>query len=365
MHSLVPLLYRLPQVCAEPVQRAGHGLRPLALLTTDARRTGPRDYPCPMAGNSKRRGATRNASSKKGATKGSGGQGRRALEGKGPTPRAEDRPNHKAYRAKQRAEADAAKRPQKARTTPRDRTSSSNELVIGRNSVLEALRMGLPANELLVFNRIDSDDRITEIVSLAVASELNVREVSKATLEGLAGGSPHQGVALEVPPYEYADPEDLLEAPGTARIVALDGIQDPRNLGAITRSAAAFGATGVVVPERRAAGVTVAAWKVSAGAAARVPVARAVNLTRAIEAYKKAGCFVIGLDAGGEVDLAESQLLDGPLVIVAGAEGAGLSRLVREACDQIVSIPIAGDTESLNASVAASIALYEARKALG
>ncbi|MFV0285814.1 MAG: 23S rRNA (guanosine(2251)-2'-O)-methyltransferase RlmB [Demequina sp.] len=312
-----------------------------------------------MAGNSKRRGATRNAGSKKGAQVGTGGHGRKALEGKGPTPKAEDRPYHKAYKAKKRAEADAAKKP-KGRVTPRDRTSASAELAIGRNSVLEALRMNVPSTGLSIFNRIDADARITEIVSLAVEHGVHVREVTKATLDAMAGGSPHQGVALEVPSYEYADAEDLLAS--DAPIAVLDGIQDPRNLGAIMRSAAAFGAAGIVVPERRAAGVTVAAWKVSAGAAARIPVARATNLTRTLETYKSAGRFVIGLDAGGEVDLHESKLLGEPLVIVVGSEGAGISRLVRETCDQIVSIPI-GEVESLNASVAASIALYEAGRA--
>ncbi|WP_062304661.1 23S rRNA (guanosine(2251)-2'-O)-methyltransferase RlmB [Demequina subtropica] len=317
-----------------------------------------------MAGNSKRRGATRNAGSKKGAQVGTGGHGRKALEGKGPTPRAEERPNHKAYKAKQRAEKEAAKRPQKAvKATPRDRTSGSLELVVGRNSVLEALREGMTAHMLSIFNRIDADDRVTEIVSLAVEQGVTVREVTKATLDTLAGGSPHQGVALEVPPYQYAEPQDLLEAPAPVRIIALDGIQDPRNLGAIVRSAAAFGATGALIPERRAAGMTVAAWKVSAGAASRLPVARAVNMVRAIEEYKKAGLFVLGLAGDGDVELHESNLLDGPLVIVVGAEGEGLSRLVREACDQVASIPIAASTESLNASVAASIALYEASKA--
>ncbi|WP_061961592.1 23S rRNA (guanosine(2251)-2'-O)-methyltransferase RlmB [Demequina flava] len=316
-----------------------------------------------MAGNSQRRGATRKPTSKKGATTGTGGHGRRALEGKGPTPKADERPNHKAYKAKKRAEADAAKRPQQRRSGPQDRTSTSHELVIGRNSVLEALRSGLHGQTLHVYNRIDADDRITEIVSLAVQESIEVREVAKGALDALAGGSPHQGVALEVPPYKYAAPEDLLESGGRTLIVALDGIQDPRNLGAVMRSAAAFSATGVLVPERRAAGVTVAAWKVSAGAAARLTVARATNLVRALEAYKKAGIFVIGLDANADTMIGESELIDGPLVIVAGAEGAGLSRLVRETCDQIVSIPIAGDTESLNASVAASIALYEAKQA--
>ncbi|WP_062292591.1 23S rRNA (guanosine(2251)-2'-O)-methyltransferase RlmB [Demequina phytophila] len=318
-----------------------------------------------MAGNSKRRGATRTAGSKKGAKVGTGGHGRKALEGKGPTPKAEERPNHKAYKAKARAEKEAAKRPPTAgRTTPRDRTSRAVDLVVGRNSVLEALREGMSATLLSVFNRIDADDRVTEIVSLAVEQGVAVREVTKATLDALADGSPHQGVALEVPPYEYAHPSDLLEAPSPVRIIALDGIQDPRNLGAIVRSAAAFGASGVLIPERRAAGMTVAAWKVSAGAASRIPVARATNMVRTLEEYKKAGLFVLGLAGDGDVSLHESSLLDGPLVILVGAEGEGLSRLVRETCDQVASIPIAATTESLNASVAASIALYEASKAL-
>jgi len=315
-----------------------------------------------MAGNSKRRGATRNAGSKKGATVGTGGHGRKALEGKGPTPKAEDRPNHKAYKARQRSDAAAAKKPPAPKRGPRDRSSGSLELIVGRNSVLEALRMGLPANVLHVYNRIDSDDRVTSLVSLAVEHGVEVRDATKARLDQLADGQTHQGIALEVPPYRYAEPEDLLEAAAPVRIVVCDHIQDPRNLGAIMRSAAAFGASGIVVPERRAAGVTVAAWKVSAGAAARIPVARATNLTRTLEDYKKAGLFVVGLDAGGDVSLPDSTLLDGPLVIVVGAEGEGLSRLVREACDEVASIPIAATTESLNASVAASIALYEASR---
>jgi len=316
-----------------------------------------------MAGNQKRPGATRRA--KKGPSVGTGGHGRKALEGKGPTPKAEDRPNHKAYKAKKAAEREVAKRPARASSGPRDRTSRAEDVVIGRNSVLEALRADLPARELLVFHHIEADERVTEMVSIALERSIPVREVTKPVLDRVAEGSPHQGVALEVAPYEYREPADLLEAPSPVRIIALDGIQDPRNLGAIIRSAAAFGASGALVPERRAAGVTVAAWKVSAGAAARLPVARATNLVRALEDYKKAGLFVLGLDAEGDVPLADSQLLDGPLVIVVGAEGAGLSRLVRETCDQIASIPISGATESLNASVAASIALYEARKASG
>jgi len=314
-----------------------------------------------MAGNQKRPGATRRI--KKGPTIGTGGKGRRALEGKGPTPKAVDRPYHKAYKPKP-TEAELAKKVANRTTGPRDVTSKVEDLVIGRNSVLEALRSGMDAKVLLVFQRVDADERITEIVSRAVEQEIEVREVPKSILDRLADGSPHQGVALEILPYKYLEPVDLLEAASPIRIIALDGIQDPRNLGAILRSAAAFGASGAVIPERRAAGVTVAAWKVSAGAAARIPVARATNLVRALQDYKKAGLFVLGLDGDADVELADSNLLDGPLVIVVGAEGAGLSRLVRETCDQIASIPISATTESLNASVAASIALYEASKAL-
>jgi 23S rRNA (guanosine2251-2'-O)-methyltransferase len=315
-----------------------------------------------MAGNQKRPGATRRI--KKGPSVGTGGKGRRALEGKGPTPKATDRPYHKAYKVKQEADRATEKRVAARGSGPRDRTSKADDVIIGRNSVLDALRAGITANVLMVFERVDADDRITEIVSKAVEREIEVREVSKPVLDRIADGSPHQGVALEVAPYEYLQPADLLEAPSPIRLIALDGIQDPRTLGAILRSAAAFGAHGAIIPERRAAGVTVAAWKVSAGAAARIPVARAVNLVRALEDYKKAGLFVIGLDADGDVDIADSNLLDGPVVIVVGAEGAGLSRLVRETCDQVASIPISAATESLNASVAASIALYEASKAV-
>ncbi len=141
--------------------------------------------------------------------------------------------------------------------------------------------------------------------------------------------------------------------------MALDGVTDPRNLGAVVRSVAAFGGHGVVVPERRAAGMTAAAWKVSAGAAARVKVARATNLTRALEEYRQAGCFVAGLDADGSIELDALDAATEPIVLVVGSEGRGLSRLVRQTCDVVVSIPMAGAMESLNAGVAAGIALYD------
>ena len=310
-----------------------------------------------MPGNSSRRGAIRKGNSRKGPLVGTGGHKRRSLEGKGPTPKAGDRPNHKAYKAAQKADGNkqaAPKRPQRS-------AKQSGELIVGRNSVLEALRVGIPATALYVAGRIDSDDRVKESLKIAADRELPIMEAQRTELDRMADGTPHQGLALQVPAYDYAHPDDLLnpEAPGTQLVVALDGITDPRNLGAIVRSVAAFGGHGVIVPERRSAGMTAAAWKTSAGAAARVPVALAGNLTRTLNDFRKAGFFVIGLDMDGDVELPGLELATEPLVIVVGSEGKGLSRLVSETCDQIVSVPMSSAVESLNAGIAASVTLYE------
>jgi 23S rRNA (guanosine2251-2'-O)-methyltransferase len=153
---------------------------------------------------------------------------------------------------------------------------------------------------------------------------------------------------------------DYIEGRGEVPLfVALDGITDPRNLGAIIRSAAAFGGHGIIVPQRRSVGVTAAAWKTSAGAAARLPVAMASNLNQTIKAFKDRGVFVIGLDGDGDMTLPQIDISDRPLLIVVGSEGKGLTRLVTENCDAIVSIPIGAATESLNAGIATSITLYE------
>lgn len=302
----------------------------------------------------------RKAGSKKGATVGSGGQRRKGLEGKGPTPKAEDRPYHVAHKRKQSADRAKGRTPQRQQRRGGDRT---HEIVAGRNAVVEALRAGVPASTVWIASRVDADDRTREILREVTGRGVPLLEVGKPELDKLTEGAVHQGVAMQVPAYSYLQPEDLLDqAQESARpplIVALDGITDPRNLGAALRSAGAFAADGVVVPERRAAGVTASAWKVSAGAAARVPVARATNLVRALNTFKEAGCFVVGLDAGGTTDIGDLNLATEPIVIVCGSEGKGLSRLVRETCDVIASIPIAASTESLNAGVATGIALYE------
>lgn len=321
-----------------------------------------------MAGNTRRPGATRRPGSKKGPVVGTGGHRRRALEGKGPTPKAEDRVNHKAYKAKQAREA-VARRGTGGRAAGGRRTkgAGSRELVVGRNAVVEALRAGVPVTTMYVAGRLESDDRVREALTLATRAGIPVLETPRGELDRLTEGAPHQGLAIQVPPYEYLDPRDLIdpEQPGIPLVVALDGVTDPRNLGAVLRCVAAFGGHGVVVPSRRSVGMTAGAWKASAGAAARVPVAQATNLTRALEQYRAAGFFVVGLAADAPVWLPRLELTDVPLVLVVGSEGKGLSRLVRETCDQVVSIPMAGGLESLNAGVAAGIALYEVARLRG
>jgi 23S rRNA (guanosine2251-2'-O)-methyltransferase len=201
------------------------------------------------------------------------------------------------------------------------------------------------------------------MLAIATHREIPVLEVTRPELDRMAGfDGVHQGVALKVPPYVYAHVQDVLEQVvdrgETPLFVALDGVTDPRNLGAIIRSTAAFGGHAVILPQRRSASVNSAAWKTSAGAAARIPVAVAGNLTSTLKDLKKQGVFVLGLDGGGDVSLPDLQLADRPVVIVVGSEGKGLSRLVTETCDQIVSIPISSATESLNAGIAASVALF-------
>ena len=368
---------------------------------------------------------------------GTGGQGRRRLEGKGPTPPATERPGHPAQKraaaaaagprrsgdptagprrsgdasAGPRRSGDASAGPRRsgdAPTGPRRSGDASGaprrysdasagprrysdasasgpafasapaspgarrttrgageaaEFVAGRNPVVESLRARVPATALYVGARISRDDRVDEAIKLAADRGVPVLEAGATELDRLTGGALHQGLALRVRAYEYAHPDDLLARAADAGelplIAALDGVTDPRNLGAIARSAAAFGAHGVVVPSRRGAGVTAGAWKASAGALARIPVARAANLARALQSYRDAGIFVAGLDAAGDTAVRDLDLATAPLVLVTGSEGRGLSRIVTQACDVLIRIPVTASTESLNAGVATGIALYE------
>ena len=313
---------------------------------------------------------------KKGPTKGSGGKHRNALRGKGPTPKAEDRVYHKAYKEKQATNRRKMADPRlAARRRAAKFSSESDDLVIGRNAVLEALRCGVPASTLYVAARIEHDDRTREIIRLAGIHGLNLMEADRLEMDRIARSSNHQGVVMKAQPFQYSSLAELVERAdkksrameaansASARIaarplfIALDGVTDPQNLGAVIRSAAAFGANGVILPERRSASVTAAAWKVSAGAAAHMPVARVVNLTKAIESLKERGYYSVGLDGGGDALVGETGFETDPLVVVLGSEGNGLSRLVRETCDSIAGIPMSNMVESLNASVAAGITL--------
>ena len=328
-----------------------------------------------MAGNSQRKGAIR-ATTKKVRTSGSGGTRQRGLEGKGPTPAAELRPGH----VKQRKAALVAKKTEHGARTgdgrggPRGavrgrKDDAGPEIVVGRNSVLEALLGMVPVTVMHVGEGIEPDERVREAVNVAANRGIAMLDSPRPVLDRLAGVLPHQGLLLVVPPYEYAAPEEILQLATSAGqpplLIATDHLTDPRNLGAIVRSAAAFGAHGVLVPDRRSAGVTAASWKASAGAIARVPVAKCTNLVRTLQAWQREGIVVVGLDgtAADALDSATAVDLTDGIALVIGNEGTGLSRLVRETCDVLVQIPMTSSTESLNASVAAGIAMYQIARA--
>ncbi|MGK5679543.1 23S rRNA (guanosine(2251)-2'-O)-methyltransferase RlmB [Actinoplanes sp. URMC 104] len=359
-----------------------------------------------MPGNS--RNASKRVVAKKGAPSGSGGKNRSGLKGKGRTLPADERPWHKGYSGteklpdktarkqdKERRAAAAEGRapkvgvpgskdttwgrgggraygrqaPQRGRSGPRvapgrrsNPTKEGPELLLGRNPVVEALRAAVPATALYVAQGIDIDERVAEIVRTAGDRGIPILEIGRNELDRMTGGVLHQGIGLQVPPFAYENYDDMVTAAleqTAPLLVALDGVTDPRNVGAVIRSVAAFGGHGVFMTERRAAGITATAWRTSAGAAARVPVSQVVNLTRAIKAAQQQGFTAIGLDADGETDLYELEAAVGPLLVVVGSEGRGLSRLVGETCDLRVSIPMASDVESLNASVAAAVTLAE------
>ncbi len=314
-----------------------------------------------MAGNSQRQGAMRKPDAKKSRTVGSGGNRRQKLEGKGPTPKASERTGHVAKKRKDAAERVAEKESRRGRGKGRPGRGSNDEIVAGRNQVVEALGADIPAISLHVQRSIDSDPRIREAMRKALELGIPIKEHGRDDLSDLTAGVVHQGIALTIAPYEYLDLDDVLGL-GTdtrpALLVVLDGVTDTRNLGAIARSAAAFGATGLVIPSRRSATVTAAAWRTSAGAFAHVPVAMVANLTTAIKQAQDAGFMTVGLAGDADTDITNADLGNEPVMIVVGSEGKGLSRLVAETCDIRASIAISDKVESLNVSVAAAIAMH-------
>ncbi|MDR1495674.1 MAG: 23S rRNA (guanosine(2251)-2'-O)-methyltransferase RlmB [Clostridiales Family XIII bacterium] len=235
-------------------------------------------------------------------------------------------------------------------------------LVYGRNPVLEALASGADIDRVLIQKGVEGAGR--KIYALAKKAGVPVTTLEKNALGREAGTNAHQGVACYLSEFAYATVDDILAAAAALGeapfIVLLDGIEDPHNLGTIIRSADGAGVHGVVIRKNRAAQVTPAAVKASAGAALRLPVARAANIAQTIDYLKERGVWVYGADTGGENYA--SLTYEGAAALVVGSEGAGLSRLVREQCDHIVSIPMRGKLASLNASCAAAVVLYEMTK---
>jgi 23S rRNA (guanosine2251-2'-O)-methyltransferase len=237
--------------------------------------------------------------------------------------------------------------------------------IFGVNPVTEALRAGRPIQRLLMAEQRKADRDVQAILKLAKERGVEVRITTRDALNREAPNGLHQGVIAFVAATEYAQFEDLLEIPAkrgeTPLFLVLDGVEDPRNLGAILRTAETAGVHGVIIPERRAVGLTETVAKTAAGALEYVPVAKVVNLVNTIEALKKNGIWVAGAEAGGDVVFWEADFTR-PTALVLGGEGKGVRRLVRDHCDYIVSLPLMGKINSLNVSVAAGVLLYELRR---
>lgn len=236
----------------------------------------------------------------------------------------------------------------------------SEHYIGGFHAVMAALEDGATKPFEILLSDSRADERARRMLAAANTAGVPVRQVSKSELDMRAPGLRHQGVLAQIPERELLG-EDALDAPATSdRIfLVLDGVQDPHNLGACLRTAEAVGATAVIIPKDRAAGLTAVAMKAAAGSAERVPVISVTNLARTLGQLKERGYWLTGLAGEAEQTLFEADLT-GPLVLVMGAEGDGMRRLTREACDRLVKIPMLGKTESLNVSVAAAVCLYEA-----
>ena len=263
-------------------------------------------------------------------------------------------------------EAPRHKRPQ-AETEPKRREEPRelpDDVLVGRNAVTEALKSGRGINKLWIASG-DREGSVAEIAALAKERGIVVQYVERAKIESLAGGHRHQGVLAYVAPVPYAELDDILKAAeekGEAPfLVLLDELEDPHNLGALLRTADATGVHGILIPKRRSVSLNATVAKTSAGAVEYVPVARIGNIAQTLKKLKEKGFWVAGADMDGEKAYYEADLT-GPLVLVVGSEGRGMSRLTKEACDFIVSMPMVGRINSLNASVAGSILMYESMR---
>lgn len=244
---------------------------------------------------------------------------------------------------------------------PPERRELPEDVVVGRNAVTEALKSGRTVNRLLVAEH-DTQGSIREIVNLARESGAVVETVPRSQIEAAAKGFRHQGVLAYTSPVDYTPLEDILDAAqsrdGAPFLLLLDELEDPHNLGAVLRTADAVGVDGVLIPKRRSCPLSATVAKTSAGAVEYVPVARIGNVAQTIRELKKAGFWIVGADMDGTADYFEADLT-GALVLVIGSEGRGISRLVRESCDVLVRIPMLGKINSLNASVAGAVLMYE------
>ena len=283
-----------------------------------------------------------------------GGSGRRPLEA---------RP-HVQEKAERPARGPFAKHAQTRNPEPLTERELPEDVLIGRNAVTEALKSGRGINRLLVANG-DREGSITEILALAREKGLIVQNVERSKIEAIAGGLRHQGVLAYVAPVEYAELEDILQKAAEKDeppfLLLLDELEDPHNLGALLRTADAAGVHGVLIPKRRSCPLSSTVAKTSAGAVEYVPVARIGNIAQTIRKLKEQGMWVVGADMDGECDYDEANLT-GPLVLVVGGEGHGIGRLTKENCDFLVRLPMKGRINSLNASVAGSILMYEAMR---
>lgn len=243
-------------------------------------------------------------------------------------------------------------------------TELPEDVLIGRNAVIEAIRSGRGINKLLIADG-DKEGSVKEVISLAKEQGIVIQFVERSKIEGIAGGLRHQGVLAYVAPVAYSDLETILRAAETKGeapfLLLLDELEDPHNLGALLRTADATGVHGVLIPKRRSVPLTATVAKTSAGAVEYVPVARIGNIAQTLRKLKDKGFWVAGADMDGSQNYYEADLT-GPLVLVVGSEGHGMSRLTKEQCDFIVKMPMVGKINSLNASVAGSILMYESMR---
>ena len=234
-----------------------------------------------------------------------------------------------------------------------------SRVIYGLNPVAECLRAEPSTIEELTVAQGRLSGRTAEVLGLAKAAGIKIRRRPRSDLARLAGSEAHQGVVLTVGDFSYSSLEEILALPGLDLLIMLDGIQDPRNLGAIARTGLAAGAGGLIIPKDRAVGVTPAAMKVAAGALSRLPVARVTNLNRTADLLKKENFWILGTAAQAPILLFDLDDLPARLVVIIGAEGRGMGRALTAKCDYLAGLPLPGPVESLNASAAAAVVLFE------